>query len=164
MTTLRISLWRPMRFSRKLYYSANSEAQGDTSAAEPFVPARPEANNHFSRERLYEEIYSWSPNEDVWGGFIDENLRTHLRNLLSSTFDASIHPGERGTNRLSDFLEQLGQAMDRMEATAWMSSQQPIDTDDSALLLVSPTHAFFCQLTWLLETFRDSPEISITVR
>ena len=159
VATLRVSVWRPIRFGRELHYVAR-DSPGSATAAPFDLPSQ------FTRDRLAEQIYTWSPAEDVWGGLHDENARSRLKEILMKNFDPALSPAERGLDKLATFLDSLEQVLQKPGATAWMTtSEQALESSSGEVFFrMSPTLALAMQLRWILESFRHVPGLSLIVR
>jgi hypothetical protein len=158
MPTLRLSVWSPLRHPRQLQYLATA---GRGSAPEP---RRDELL--FSHERLAEEVYSWAPDENVWGGFKDENVREQLRQEFLTSFNPSLPPGRRTLRKFAEFTASMQAVLSKEGVAEWMDSTHAIEESPGGEILfrLSPTLAFIIHLRWVLDTFRNVPELSITVR
>lgn len=149
-----LDIWCPLLLGRPVHYSPNVEPDDLGGTAHMLS---------FSQRDLFEQVYSWSPDEDVWGGIADEARRSELRELFLSTFDAQKPPHERQLTNLKLVLDQLDQLISDGDSP-WVPSQQTISRDDTIALSFSPVLALKRQLAWLLETFADVPSLCVTVR
>jgi hypothetical protein len=158
MPSFRISVWRPFRGPRALHYATRgtTEVPDDRNTA-------PTPHPPFDRERLHEELYGWSPSDDVWGGVRDTAARLRLREMLLAGFAPSGSPQNRQVARLSGILDELDRVIHAGEAD-WMPSSQQVEGGDLCPLQISPVLALHSQLIWIYETFRDMPGVCLTVR
>jgi hypothetical protein len=164
MAAFHLEIWRPVRLSRPVMYldPGNPSERPDQTRSEQNSPV----TFRFSTDHLYELVYDWSPNEDVWGGISEEGLRTQLRERVLSSFEPSLPPHARGLSALADVLSGLQEAAESAQAIGWIPSSQAIENemDEGAVLWISPVLALLQQFTWIFETFRDVPDLSITLR
>lgn len=110
---------------------------------------------------LQQEAFTFQPNEDVWGGLVDSELREKLSRQFISEFEPVHPPAARGFDRLSKFLDELRAAIPNSE---WASSGQQTDEESEQAARLNPLLAFYCHLAWIYETFKDTPGASISVR
>jgi hypothetical protein len=159
VATLRVSVWRPIRFGRELHYVAGNSP--DTATTAPL-----DLPSQFTRDRLAEQIYTWSPAEDVWGGLRDENARSQLKDLFLNTFDPALSPAERGLDKLATFVDSLERVLEKSGATAWMTTAEQVleSSSGDVFFRISPTLALAMQLRWILESFRHVPGLHLIVR
>jgi hypothetical protein len=158
MTALRLSVWNPLRHSRELQYLANAEGESESQVDKNEMV--------FTSERLAEEMYSWSPEVDIWNGLLNEEVRENLRREFLQAFSASLPPANRGLDKLAKIIAQIEAILADDQTSAWMNTTRPIDDSPGGetLFRVSPTLGFVIHLRWIFETFRDVPGLSITVR
>ncbi|MGC1304388.1 MAG: hypothetical protein WA840_18635 [Caulobacteraceae bacterium] len=110
---------------------------------------------------LQQEAFTFQPTEDVWGGLVDSELREKLSMQFISEFEPVRPPSERGFDRLAVFLNELRAAIPKGE---WASSGQQLDDESEQALRLNPLLAFYSQLAWIHETFKDTPGASVSVR
>ncbi len=164
MGTLKLSAWRPVRSQQELHYSHVKSGSDHNSLIT--VGDEQSKSFSFSKNNLFEQIYSWSTREDVWGGICGEEIRVELKDLLFSSFSEGLSPAERGTSRMAHFLGKLSETIMQPGATDWMFCEQVNDEIgyETMPLRISPTVALFHHLSWVYETFHSVPSISFTVR
>jgi hypothetical protein len=163
MRTFRLVILRPLRSDRNLHYCQPRSTPAESAQTGPVQLVIPAG---FQRELLHEEVYSWSPSEDVWGGLPDEVLRTKLKELLYGTFHPETPRERRSVEALEVVLQELEGAVKGLVEEGWMDCDQTVEDNESdeACLRAFPALALMHQLRWILETFRDVPELSVTVR
>lgn len=110
---------------------------------------------------LQQEVFTFQPKEDVWGGLVDSELREALSARFISEFEPVRPPNERGFDRLAAFLVDLRAALPKGE---WSSSGQQLDDDSEQAVRLNPLLAFHNHLSWMHDTFRDTPGASVSVR
>jgi hypothetical protein len=158
MPTLRLSVWSPLRHHRELQYLASGSVESGSEILKDELL--------FSHERLAEEVYSWAPDENIWGGFADEKVRQELRQEFLSAFNPSLPPGQRSLKQFAEFVDRMNGVLSKGGVAEWMNTIHPIQESPGKEILfrVSPTLALVIHLQWILDTFRDVPGLSITVR
>lgn len=140
---LRISLWRDFRPERTL------GAPG---------------GKFFQREdQLQEEVFTWHVGEGVLNGVADDKLRAKITACLTEDFAPALPPADRACHKLRKFLEAAQQAIDSGKAE-WSNSEDPAFDDEPDPYRVNMLLAFYNQMLWLHEMFKDEPGVSISVR
>lgn len=145
---LKVTVWRRYSPERTIIHSTDKEA------------------TYFSPdERLLQDVFSWQVREDVWGGFTDTEVAQSLSTRFASAFDPFLPPNQRDFGTFKAVLSELSAAATSPNSY-WASSAQQKDTDEDsdASTRVNPLLAFYNQLHWIYEVFKDVPGASITVR
>lgn len=146
-----LAVWRPARFERQLTNFAAVEA---TSRA-------------FETEDLHEQMYIWSPDEDVWGGIRDSTKTNVIRTVLVEGFSPFREPQSRGMAQLREALNELREvvyspdAVDWSECEAFVNSEQ---ADSESNLRANTLLALYLHLHWLHRVFENVPGASVTIR
>jgi hypothetical protein len=145
MSTIRMDVWRPMSHLRALHYV------GDAA---------------FDKDSLHEHIYTWAPDDDIWGGISDEAVRADLRIQLTSTFAPHEPLDKRRVDKLHAVVKHLSEIARDPGSNQWMSSSSTTSGGgvDSIALRLAPTLALLHRVRWIVETFKDVPDATITVR
>jgi hypothetical protein len=142
---IRISLWKDFRPPRSLMLH---EEHGKPVGSD---------------DSLQQEIYSWSMREDPFGGIVDPELRSDLRDLLLLPFEPSKSPSDRRIEALEPFLQKADQAI--LDGSAlWTTSQESHGEDDEFAARLNPLLALKIQLEWLLNCYSGHPSVSVAVR
>lgn len=145
---LRISLWRNFRPERTLAYKA-----GDATDA-----------RFFQRDdQLQEEVFAWHVGEGVLNGVVDDVLRAKITACLTEDFAPALPPADRACRRLEKFFEAAREAIESGKAE-WSNSEDPAFDDEPDPYRVNMLLAFYNQMLWLHEMFKDEPGVSISVR
>lgn len=111
---------------------------------------------------LQEEVYSWSPMQDPFGGIDDENVRNDLRDALLGRLNVSLPPTQRGIAVLREFVAKAERAISEGHA-----GPMPSDSASASTHMWSepnPLLALALHLKWLVGCFGDRPSMSVSVR
>ena len=155
MATFTLGVWRPIRYGRALYYinhRTNSEGEYSIDSS-PY-------------DKLYEQIFVWSPEEDVWGSIQNEELRNQIRGRFIDTFRYDVEPADRSIEALSKFVLWLDELIKNPEVIYPISTSTPVTngpTVGTCIRTIS-TIALLRHLDWIVESFKSIPNISIVVR
>jgi hypothetical protein len=145
---LRISLWRDFWPERTLAYKASGERDARV----------------FQRgDQLQEEVFAWHVGEGVLNGVADDELRAKITACLTEDFAPALPPSDRACHRLGKFFEVAQQAIESGKAE-WSNSEDPAFDDEPDPYRVNMLLAFYNQMLWLHEMFKDEPGVSISVR
>lgn len=145
---LRISLWRNFRPERTLAYKASGAADAKV----------------FQRDdQLQEEVFAWHVGEGVLNGVADNELRAKIAASLTDDFAPALAPSDRACHKLTKFFELSQQAIKSGKAE-WSNSEDPAFDDEPDPYRVNMLLAFYNQMLWLHEMFKDEPGVSISVR
>jgi hypothetical protein len=145
---LRISLWRNFRPERTLAYKASGAADAKV----------------FQRDdQLQEEVFAWHVGEGMLNGVADDELRAKIAACLTDDFAPALPPSDRAVHRLGKFLEVAQRAIESGKAE-WSDSEDPAFDDEADPYRVNMLLAFYNQMLWLHEMFKDEPGVSISVR
>lgn len=155
----RLSIWKPAEFGRPLHYSCRINEH------EKIAPSPIREHSSFALENLNEQIYVWTPNEDIWAGFSSSANSEELKNLLMVMFDPSLPCSTRGLEKLESIIHKLKFHIDA-GSILWMDCQEQIPQKDLEPVShrMSPVLALFLHFSWIFETFRHVSGASITVR
>jgi len=145
---LRISLWRNFRPERTLSYTA----RGATNA------------KFFQRDdQLQEEVFAWHVGEGVINGIVDDQLRAKITACLTEEFAPALAPSDRPCSKLTKFFNVAMEAIESGKAE-WSDSEDGSFQDDPEPYRVNMLLAFYNQMLWLHEMFKDEPGVSVSVR
>lgn len=145
---LRISLWRDFRPERTLAYMN----RGGTDA------------KFFQRDdQIQEEVFALHVGEGVINGVADDDLRAKITACLTEDFAPALPPADRACQKLGKFFEAAQQAIEAGKAE-WSNSEDPAFNDEPDPYRVNMLLAFYNQMLWLHEVFKDEPGVSISVR
>jgi hypothetical protein len=147
-TKLKISLWRDFRPDRTLVYKAS-----DASEAKVFQ----------KDDQLQEEVFAWHVGEGVLNGVADDELRAKIAACLTEDFAPALPPANRACRKLGKFFEVAQRAIESGKAE-WSNSEDPAFDDEPDPYRVNMLLAFYNQMLWLHEMFKDEPGVSISVR
>ncbi len=145
---LRVSLWRDFRPGRTLAYQPSGDA---------------DARLFHRHDQLQEEVFAWEVGDALLNGVTDDDLRTRIRGSLFDVFAVSISPSERPCVKLSSFFEAAEAALASGSAE-WSDSEDLAFEDEPDPYRVNMLLAFYNQMRWLHEMFKDEPGVSISVR
>ncbi len=145
---LRVSFWRDFRPGRTLAY----QPSGNTDARL--------LQRH---DHLQEEVFAWEVGDALLNGVADDDLRARLRGSLFDVFGVSISPSERSCTKLSSFFEAAEAAL-ASNSAEWSDSEDLAFEDEPDPYRVNMLLAFYNQMRWLHEMFKDEPGVSISVR
>lgn len=115
---------------------------------------------------LLEQVYSWEPEEDIWGSLIDAEQTRKARAALVEAFDPSRAMADRGVAQLGKAVEVLAEIVKTPGATDWsecneaakMSNGEQVNLRANTVLLL------FRHLEWIWNIFRHVPGASVIVR
>jgi len=146
--TLKISVWRHYEPGRVVAHYDGGDA----------------APNYLTSGSLEHEVFAWQIQEDVWGGFEDSALGQKLRDRFFQDFEPFLRPQDRTFSKLSQFLDELRPAA-HSSSSGWSTSQQSSRAgNDDLPPRLNPLLAFYHQLVWIHDVFKDVPGGSISVR
>lgn len=157
MSSFHLIVLRPFRPARELHYATSAEnGNGEVEFR----------RQHFSQDRLYEDIFHWSPDLDVWSGVADEDKRTRLKAMFLDTFQPAQPVEDRTFQKLKELVDELQATLQAPPADMWLpTSQFKTDTEgDDFPVCVPPMIAFIHHLTWIYETFQHVPDLALMVR
>ena len=75
---------------------------------------------------LHEQMYSWEPDEDVWGSLKDREQTRRARAALIEAFDPSKPVSERSISHLEQALRILADVLGTQGATAWSDCNEAV--------------------------------------
>lgn len=145
---LRVSLWRDIRPKRTLAYRSSGD---------------PDVRLFHRNDQLQEEVFAWEVGDALLNGVTDDDLRARIRGSLFDVFAVSISPSERACVKLSNFFEAAKAALASGKAE-WSDSEDLAFEDEPDPYRVNMLLAFYNQMRWLHEMFKDEPSVSISVR
>ena len=148
LAKLRISVWRDYQPARTLAYVTSSLS---------------DVRFFQSDDRLQEEIFAWQVGEGVMSSVADNDVRAKLEEALRGTFSPALPPTSRSCKELGGFLREARQAIYEGK-TEWSDSEDQSFADEDEPFRVNTLLAFYNQLVWLNEMFRDEPSVSISIR
>jgi hypothetical protein len=143
---VRITVWRPYQPDRPLTLQL-----GDSETVTAV----------HNGVRLQQEAYAWQVREDIWGGLIDAELRETLSQRFIRDFEPVLLPDRRSMDKLKLLLDDIAAAIPNAE---WSTSGQQLEEDGETAFRLNALLAFYAQLSWIYEVFRDTPGESISVR
>ena len=112
---------------------------------------------------LQREVFTWSVAEDVWAGVADDIKRTEFAARFVDSFQPTLAPSERSMESFADFVSDLrGVALSSL--SEWSASASKMAEVGVPPVLLNGLLAFYHQLVWLLDVFRDLPGASVSVR
>ena len=111
---------------------------------------------------LHKEVFGWRMPEDLFAGIADENDRDKLKAALFDKMAIEIDPNERSIDSLKSFVDVANNILDA-NRVEWIGSRNPFGDDDEESRL-NPLLALVNHLSWLIDMFKDMPNISISVR
>ena len=146
---LRLSVWRPVRWSRQYL---------DVKKGKP-------AN--ISSSSFHEQIYSWEMQESPLDGIEDAEKAESMRTALFDGFGPERSPSQRGIEALENVLSLLDEML-AGGSSSWTDSAQEQEFSDKQQSPVCIRQqrllALRCRLQWICDTFRDVPGAAITLR
>lgn len=161
MSALRLTIWKRFRSDRAVSYASAPDTDEMLS---------------FDVNKLHEMIYSWSPDEDVLSGIVDESVRVTLRMRLFEDFSEGLPPESRSFEKFGELIDLLGKLQSNPEACHWTTTGQPADSvnwqydirnaggESSITLRCVPTITLYQHFLWLADVFGKMPGLSITIR
>ena len=108
-----------------------------------------------------QEAFIWHLREDIWAGVTDEETRLSLSERLRSDFQPSLAPAERALPKLKQFLVD---ATDAVKAAEWSDSNHQAEQDGMTAFRLNPLLAFYLQLEWMYDVFKDLPGASVSIQ
>ena len=144
---IRLSVWRPLRWSRQ-YLDVKQGEPADLSS-------------------FHEQIYHWEMQESLFDAIEDPTKAEEIRSELIDTFLPIKDPSERGIKTLEGAVRLLDKIFDS-GTSSWTDSGQEREYPDNDKLPVCIRQqrliAFRWRLQWVCDTFCDVPGASITLR
>ncbi|MDP8239457.1 MAG: hypothetical protein P9X24_10240 [Candidatus Hatepunaea meridiana] len=147
---IKVSVWRPANVQRPMSYS--KESFDNDSKIE-----------HLDPDRLYEEVYNWKTNEDVWGGAEDITVTQNIRTELIEGFACNLPPQKRTIKKLEELLKKLKEKL-ISAGSRWSESRTMVKHDEDNTLRANTLISFYNHLRWLCLVFKNVPGVSVTVR
>jgi hypothetical protein len=151
--SFRLSVWRPATLSRRVSVFEPSQQAS--------LPGDGSQHLH-----LYEEIYSWAPEEDVWLSICESADQRRLNSLLVEAFSPDRAPSERGIAALPGALSALRETILSPGKTDWADCRESVqnDEDQRTNYRANSMIALYNHLSWVHEVFKNVPGASITIR
>jgi len=116
---------------------------------------------------LYEQLYTWSPKEDIWGGIRDSNKTNLVRMALIERFSPFLPPEQRSMAQFFAALEELEKVVADESAVAWSECEGEAVTEfaegENNLRANTPL-ALYRHLRWIHRVFQNVPGASVTIR
>lgn len=112
---------------------------------------------------LQREVFTWPLHEDVWAGISEHEIRVALHQSFVNDFQATRPPHERGMAKLASFVESVGEAL-QLRKSEWSVAESGAAEFSNTSLMINGLSAFYNQLKWMLDMFRDLPGASVSVR
>ncbi len=144
---LTLSIWRDFVPQRPLAFILDEEASQVLDA----------------HSTLQEQIYSWSTREDVFGGIIDDEIRSSLHRQLVELFADSIEPSKRPLEALGEFIDASQEAINACQVRPVLRGSEGFEPDDDQFA-VNSLLALIIHLKWIIACFGSRPGISVSVR
>jgi hypothetical protein len=145
---MRVSLWRDFRPERTLAYKAGGA---------------PDAKFFQRDDQLQEEVFALHVGEGVLNGVADDDLRATIKACLTEDFAPALPPSMRACRKLERFFQAAKKAIESGKAE-WSDSEDLAFDDEPDPYRVNMLLAFYNQMLWLYEMFKDEPGVSISVR
>ena len=145
-SAFRLSVWKPANPIRRLMACSAEQSHLDCE--------------------LHEQVYSWEPDEDIWGSLIDGEQTRRARSALIEQFDPSRSAKDRSISHLHEALTVLTDILRIPGATAWSECNESVQApgDDQVNLRANTVLLLFRHLEWIWNIFRHVPGASVTVR
>lgn len=145
-SAFRLSVWKPANLARRFMVCSSAQTNLECE--------------------LHEQMYSWEPDEDVWGSLKDGEQTRRARTALIEAFDPSKPVSERSISHLEQALLILADVLGTPGATAWSDCNEAVEMrpGDQINLRANTVLLLFRQLEWVLGVFRHVPGASVTVR
>ena len=146
-----LSIWRDFIPERRLIHSPEGEFKQVVD---------PETG-------LQEQLYSWSLQEDIFGGISDDDARNRLHELLFERLSISKSPSDRRIDVLKAFIDASQTLIDNDEVNPVQSGSRTDEDFESNYhepIEVNSLLALIIHLRWIIKCFGGRPGISITVR
>ncbi|MCX6378743.1 MAG: hypothetical protein NT023_04595 [Armatimonadetes bacterium] len=150
MPLFALSVWRPIRHNRTLFYKGQSALQ--------------ECLDISPKENLYEQIFTWSPREDFWGAITDDIFRRKIQEFFDSSFISDKDPSERGIHKLEEFITLLSEGVGDTTPRLMPSLTTKVNDEFSEATPFFPILALLGHLRWIAETYQDAPNVTVMVR
>ncbi len=145
---LTVSLWRDFRPERTLAYKPSGAADAK------FIQRD---------DNLQEEVFAWQVGDGVINGIVDDELRAEISASLTEDFSPALAPSARPCSKLVKFFEVAEKAIESGKAE-WSNSEDGAFDDAPEPYRVNVLLAFYNQMRWLHEMFKDEPGVSVSVR
>lgn len=115
---------------------------------------------------LHEQVYSWEPQEDIWGSLIDVEQTRRARAALVEAFDPSRPASDRSIAHLQKALDLLKDVLQLPNATAWSECSEAVKVlgEDQINLRANTILLLLRHLEWIWSIFKHVPGASVTVR
>jgi len=144
-----LSVWRPARPFRPL--AAFPDGQSQQLSLNP--------------DMLHEQIYTWCPEEEIWGGIIDSEITNLLRSKLIDGFNPYLEPAKRTMTHFADAVRTLGEVLINHGASiSWSECEAVAERSDQESLRANTALALYLHLQWVLQVFEHLPGATVTVR
>jgi hypothetical protein len=111
--------------------------------------------------RFQQESFSWQAREDIWGGVVDSDLRQQISQRVIDEFEPVLPPDQRSMDKLRELLDALIAAIPEAE---WSESGEQLEEDGETPYKLNALLAFYSQMLWIYEVFKDTPGASVSVR
>ena len=145
-SAFRLSVWKPANLTRRFMVCSSDQTNIECE--------------------LHEQMYSWEPDEDVWGGLKDREQTRRARAALVEAFDPSKPVSDRSISHLEEALRILADVLGTAGATGWSDCNETVGlrSDDQINLRANTVLMLSRHLEWVLNVFRHVPGASVTVR
>jgi hypothetical protein len=144
-----LSVWRPARPTRPVALFPDGSQQ---------LSLNP--------DMLYEQIYAWCPEEEIWGGISDSQTTNMLRGQLIDNFNPYIEPAKRTMEHFAAAVGALGGALANKPSTiSWSDCEAWADkSDQRSGFRANTALALHLHLQWVLRVFEHLPGATVTIR
>jgi len=138
----RLRIWRPCQWYREVSDSAG----------------RP-----LDAEQHYEPIYTWTAPPGIAECIVDPRSSERLQGVLTDAFTEEMR---LPISHLATILESVDAVLSRAGASDWSDSEEEKRLNDmeAVSLRFHPLLAFRLHLEWLIDTFGQVPEATISLQ
>jgi hypothetical protein len=145
--SIRVSIWRPVRWHRE-YFDVTHRKAADLDS-------------------FQESIYSWELLESPFDGIEDGDKTESIRSALVGKFGADVPHTERQVEALAETLSLIDKVIDS-GTSFWTDSQSEIEPPEKDKPKIGIRQhrllALHVRLQWLYDTFHHVPNASVMFR
>lgn len=114
-------------------------------------------------DSLYEQVFVWTTEEDIWGGISDSDLARRLKAELIQAFTPFSPPDQRRMSQFGETLIRI-ETLVAGQGTNWSECQSTSDRGDDLTLRTNTVLALYKHLRWIYEVYRHVPGACVTIR
>jgi hypothetical protein len=144
--SIRISVWRPVRWQREYFDVTHGKAADLYS--------------------FQESIYSWELLESPFDGIVDVANTQTIRSALMEKFAPEVAPTERRVGVLAEALAIIDEVL-ASGTSSWTDSQSDVEPDKEKPRINIKQHRLLAlrhRLQWIYDTFNHVPNANVMFR